>query len=322
MTGADLGDPADDPADDEGTTISWAELAVEVGEALATGPHALDAATAVREGRLIVMRACGADSTEWPSLAADWATKRGVAAIDSMANRRVRGEPLQYVLGEWGFRHLEIYLDARVLIPRPETEVVAGLALAEVERLAADATDPVLVADLGTGSGVIGLALVTEHHAVEAWLTDASADALAVARANTAGIGRPGQRVRLAEGSWFEALPDELAGRFGVIVSNPPYVADDEELPPVVADWEPSDALFAGPSGTEDLDRLVDDAPSWLAPEGALVLEMAPHQTAAVAERAERHFVHVAVETDLTGRERAVVARGPRLSGAARPATN
>lgn len=304
--------PDDDALDDEGATVRWEELAVEVGERLAVaGSLRLDRAGAARQALLIVMKACGAEAGDWPSISNELATKRGVAAIDAMTARRVQGEPLQYVLAEWGFRHLDLYLDRRVLIPRPETEVVAGVAIAEAERVG-PGTNAVTVVDLGTGSGAIGLSIASEHLGAEVWLTDTSADALAVARANIAGTGRAGARVRVAEGSWFEALPEELRGQVGVVVANPPYVADGEALPPEVAEWEPGGALFAGPLGTEDLDHLVVGAGPWLVGDGALVLEMSPTQTAGVAERAGQHFAEVVVEVDLTGRERVVVARRPR----------
>src|SRR5688500_3110506 len=124
-----------------------------------------------------------------------------------MAERRLAGEPLQYVLGSWGFRTLDLFVDPRVLIPRPETEAVAGLA---IEALAA-IDRPGLAADLGTGSGAIALAMAAERWPhVQVWATDLSADALAVARANLAALGRRGAVVRLVQGDWFGALPDEL----------------------------------------------------------------------------------------------------------------
>ncbi len=290
---------------DDGT-ISWAELAQEVTDLLSRA----GIEGAERNGRFIVMKACGAEPEDWISMSGELATQRGVAAIESMARRRAAGEPLQYVLAEWSFRYLDLYLDRRVLIPRPETEVVAGAALVEMLRLA-PAGAPITVADLGTGSGAIGLSLASEHWGAQVWLTDASRAALDVARANIAGVGSPGSRIRVAEGSWFDALPTELAGRFGVIVSNPPYVADHESLPEEVAAWEPAFALFAGPDGTEHLIHLVDGANQWLQPEGSLVLEMAPAQVDAVATRAGRSFAQVEVERDLAGRDRVVIARHP-----------
>ncbi len=289
-------------------TISWHEVLVETRDRLAGS--GLDQPTATREARWIVDEASGATSTaDLEALA----TVRGMAHHDAMVERRCAGEPLQYVLGHWPFRGLDLMVDRRVLIPRPETEVVAGLALGEVDRLAAGhdpSVEPVLVADLGTGSGVIGLSVAAERVGTRVWCTDASADALAVARANCVGLGRPAQRVTVVGGSWFDALPDDLRGRFGVIASNPPYVAEDDVLPPEVVDWEPGGALFAAERGMADLRLLVDGAWDWLVPGGALVLEMAPDQTGPMAEAARvAGYVDVSVHRDLADRDRALVAR-------------
>ena len=299
--------------DEAGEGITWAALADETTQRLAASSRPEVADNAPAHGRLIAMRAAGAEPGEWLDRARDLASVRGVAALDKMVARRLEGEPLQYVLGEWGFRRLDLFVDRRVLIPRPETEVVAGLALAELERAVqpGSATAP-LVADLGTGSGAIGLAVASEFDAAEVWLTDVSADALAVARANLAGLGRAGSRVRIAEGSWFEALPSELRGQLTVVVSNPPYVAEHETLPAEVADWEPGGALVSGVTGTEHLELLVTEAPGWLRSDGSLVLEMAPNQTTTIAALAEQHFAVVAIHPDLTGRNRAITARHPR----------
>jgi release factor glutamine methyltransferase len=239
-----------------------------------------------------------------------------------MTSRRARGEPLQYVLGRWQFLGLELLVDARVLVPRPETEVVAQVALEEVERTGArrGRGDPwagtatgYAVADLGTGSGALALALATELPDAEVWATDVSPDALAVARANFAGAGSPAARVRAAEGSWFDALPDELRGRLRLVVSNPPYVAEHEvaELPRDVADWEPRHALVSGPTGMEALEHIVDHARAWLDPDvGVLVTELAPHQAAAMRERAaSAGYSSVGIRQDLAGRDRVLVAR-------------
>jgi release factor glutamine methyltransferase len=162
------------------------------------------------------------------------ATVRMVAHLDSMVTRQRAGEPLQYVLGEWDFRRLTLAIDRRVLIPRPETELVAEAAIEK-----AAAFEPTrVVADLGTGSGAIGLSLARElsPRGTTVWLTDASVDALDVARANLAGIGPAATNVRVAHGSWFDALPDDT--QFDVIVSNPPYVAEGSpDLEPVVGAW-------------------------------------------------------------------------------------
>lgn len=240
-------------------------------------------------------------------LAADEpASQRGVAFLDAMVARRAAGEPLQYVVGRWGFRTLDLLVDRRALIPRPETEVVAGAAIGEARRL----DRPVTVVDLGTGSGAIALSVAAEVVEATVWATDRSPDALAVARANLTGLGRAATRVRLVEGDWFSALPAELRGRADVIVSNPPYVASGDPLPAEVADWEPVEALRAGERGLDDLDRIVDGAPAWLAPDGSLVVELAPSQASVVADRARSAgFADVEVRQDLTGRDRMVVAR-------------
>jgi len=228
-----------------------------------------------------------------------------------MVERRERGEPLQYVLGIWSFRNLELVVDRRVLIPRPETEVVVEVALAELARLAPEQP---LVADLGTGSGAIALAVAMEVPKARVWGTDRSPDALAVARANLAGLGsRVAPRVRLATGDWFAALPTDLRGRVDLVVSNPPYVGAGEDLPADVADWEPAGALVAGPTGLEDVARIVAEAPAWLRRPGALVIEIAPHQAAdAVALSRRAGFDEVEVHPDLVGRLRALVGRAGR----------
>ena len=134
--------------------------------------------------------------------------------------------------------------------------------------------------------------------------------ALAVARANLAGLGRRAASVRLLEGDWFAALPADLRGRVDVVVSNPPYVAADDPLPGEVADWEPPGALVAGPSGLEAVEQIVAEAPAWLAKGGTLVVEVGDTQgTAAAALAAAAGFAEVDVVPDLTGRDRVLVAR-------------
>ncbi len=299
---------------DEGSgpesTVSWRMLRAEAERRLREA--ALDdGSDPVLDARRLVERASG-ESGAALVLALDRpATVREVGFFDGMLERRLTGEPLQYVLGVWSFRSLELFLDPRVLIPRPETEQVVDAALGELDRCRAPSGgEGGLVVDLGTGSGAIGLAVAAERSGVEVWLTDVSAAALDVARANLTGLGRAATRVRVAEGRWFEALPPELAGRFDVVVSNPPYVASDDELPAVVRDWEPASALFGGSDGLDHLRELVAEAPRWLAPGGALVLESAPTQVGPVAAMArDRGFATATVVPDLAGRDRVVVAR-------------
>lgn len=260
-----------------------------------------------QEVRWMIERVTGQTAAEQAASLDEPATEREVRFLDQMVARRVTGEPLQYVLGRWAFRTLDLLVDRRVLIPRPETEVVAGLALDVLHRL----ERPAVAVDLGTGSGAIALSLAVERWPdIEVWATDSSADALAVARANLAGVGRRASVVRLVEGDWFAALPPELRGRVDVIVSNPPYVATTDALPSEVADWEPTTALFAGADGLEDIRRIVAGASDWLAAQGALVVEIGETQGDAVrAIAASAGFAEVTVEADLAGRDRALVAR-------------
>jgi release factor glutamine methyltransferase len=263
----------------------------------------------------------GLDAAEQVAEASAPATVRGANALSELVDRRLLGEPLQYVLGSWSFCGIDLLVDRRVLIPRPETEVVAQIAIAEVARLGqrvgrpdpwAGAITDYAVADLGTGSGALALALAFALPDAEVWATDVDPDALHIARSNIAGSGTPGARVRLAEGAWFDALPEGLRGRLLVVVANPPYLASDElpTLSAEVADWEPVGALVSGPTGLEAFEAIIADAPEWLEPRGTLVLELAPHQAEAVTELARAAgFRSVQVHQDLAGRDRVLVAR-------------
>jgi release factor glutamine methyltransferase len=261
-----------------------------------------------QEARWIAERAGGFEAAELVLSLDEPVTLRSGTHFHLMLDRRVAGEPLQYVLGRWPFRSLELLVDRRVLIPRPETEVLAGHALDECDRLGAK-----VAVDLGTGSGALALTLLAERpRLVEVWATDVSDEALDVARANLAGLGSPATRGRLAAGCWFEALPDRLRGTVDLVVSNPPYVADDEaaDLPADVRDWEPAEALFSGPTGLEDIETILAEAPRWLAAHGSVLLELAPHQAAGAADRARAAgFTGVSVWPDLTGRDRILRAR-------------
>jgi release factor glutamine methyltransferase len=259
-----------------------------------------------REVQWIVERASGLSPAEQAAALDAVADDRHAASFDAMVDRRDAGEPLQYVLGQWGFRTLDLFVDQRVLIPRPETEVVAGFAI--------DAVPPGgRVVDLGTGSGAIALSIAAERWpAVEVWATDASADAVAVARANLAGLGRRASVVTLAVGDWFAALPDELRGTFDVVVANPPYVPDGALVARQVRDWEPALALFGGGDGLDHARRIVAEAQAWLRPGGTLVVEVGDDHGPDIAEAARAAgYVDVEVRQDLTERDRALVARAP-----------
>jgi release factor glutamine methyltransferase len=222
--------------------------------------------------------------------------EREQAELDRLLARRETREPLAYVLGEWGFRRLTLAVDRRVLVPRPETEVVVERALARIAGL-----EQPRVLDVGTGSGAIALAIADEHPGARVTALEASPDALAVARENAA---RMGLDVDVVEGDLFAGLP---AGPWDLVVSNPPYVLPSEidQLEPEVRDWEPRAALVA--EGATD--AIAEHARTALRPGGALVLEVA----AGGAERVAGLFVElgyerVTVSKDLAGRDRVVEA--------------
>ena len=221
------------------------------------------------------------------------------AAFEANVARRVRREPLAYILGEWGFRRLTLKTDRRALIPRPETEVVVERALAHIR----DEPDP-YVLDVGTGTGAIALAIADEHAGARVTAIDASPDALALAGENRRLTGING-RVQLVEHDLTEGLGDS---QFDLVVSNPPYV-EPEELPtlkPEVRDWEPHIALVAN-GATEALARAATEA---LRPGGWLVLETA----AGTGNRIrglldDLGYERVAITPDLAGRDRVVEGR-------------
>jgi release factor glutamine methyltransferase len=276
--------------------VTWRDLYLEALERLSDRQAA----------RWFVEEASGG---VWPAVLDEAVPGRADGAFRKMLARREAGEPVQYVLGHWAFRHLDLMVDRRVLIPRPETEVVVEVALGELARL----SGPPLVADLGTGSGAIALSIATECAGAEVWATDVSEDALAVASANLAGLGTAAAgKARLVQGSWWHALPGALKGMLDLVVTNPPYIADHElrSLPPEVSRWEPLQALVAGPSGLEALRAIAAEAPAWLGARSALVAEIAPHQDRAAVELAySAGFEEAFVKPDLTGRPRVLVAR-------------
>ncbi len=213
-----------------------------------------------------------------------------------LVERRGRREPLAYVLGEWGFRRLVLTTDARALVPRPETEIVVERALALIAGI-----DSPRVVDVGTGSGAIALSIVDEHPGALVTATDISPAALSLARENA---GRLGLEIDLVETDLLAGL----AGRFDLVVSNPPYVTAAElpGLQPEVRDWEPRQALVGG-TETAGLARA---ARGVLRPGGSLVLECHEQQSRSVAELlAGLGYLEATISLDLAGRERVVEAQ-------------
>ncbi len=285
-------------------SVSWEELLLETGQILEGDNAELEAKWMIEEISGITQR------HDYKEQAKPIQLKR----LNRLIERRVAGEPLQYVLGRWQFRELDLFVDDRVLIPRPETEILVGYALEECKSKKSDlnGTRPLNVVDLGCGSGAVGLSIAREVQEVSIWCTDVSEGAIAVTRANLAGLGMAGQKVSISQGFWFEALPEEMLGKFDIVISNPPYISDSEELPLEVSEWEPSSSLRSGPLGTEDLSFLLNNSIEWLSAEGRLILELAPMQADVMVEEAKNlKYREVKLRHDLTGRDRVLMAKKP-----------
>jgi release factor glutamine methyltransferase len=226
-------------------------------------------------------------------------------AFRPLLKRRAAREPLQYILGRQAFRNLDLEVRPGVLIPRPETEQLVEVVLVWARQRGGGLT----ALDIGTGSGAIALALLTEGPFERVVATDASAVALEVAARNRDGHAA-GDRLELRSGSYFD--PVARGERFDVVVCNPPYVAEGSRatLAPEVAEWEPPEALFGGLDGLDALRRIVEGAPSALRPAGLLALEVGDGQadTVAVLVRDCGVYREVEVHRDLAGKERVVTA--------------
>jgi release factor glutamine methyltransferase len=227
-------------------------------------------------------------------------------AFGEMVRRRLRREPVAYILGRKGFRNLELAVDSRVLVPRPETELLVELAL-ELR--------PKRVLDVGTGSGAIALAVADELSDAEVTATDTSPGALEVARANADRLGLA-ERVRFVEGT----LPDEGAG-FDLILANLPYIAERDwrSLQPEVTQYEPREALLAGPDGLDVYRALIPECALLLSRyatqrKGALAVEVGEGQAPAVAELMRGAGLgEVETRRDLAGIERVAIGRSVKV---------
>ena len=222
-----------------------------------------------------------------------------LAASRQLLDRRGGREPLAYVLGEWGFRRLTLRVDRRALVPRPETEIVAGRCLELVQGF--EAPD---VLDIGTGSGAIALAIADEHPGARVTAIDVSEDALELARENAAATG-------LSITFELRDLRDGLDGMYDLVVSNPPYVGVEEieRLEPEVRDWEPRTATV----GEEHTGLIARSARDALRAGGWLVLEVADGHGASVASLLrELGYARVQASPDLAGRDRVVEGQWER----------
>lgn len=220
--------------------------------------------------------------------------------LEELVARREGGEPLQYIEGTAAFGPLELLVDERVLVPRPETEGLFELAARMVR-------NPKVIVDLCTGSGALALALKDRFPAAAVFATDVSEDALAVAKANKE---RTGLDVTLGHGDLFDPLPERLFGEVDLIVSNPPYVAEAHyALLPADVRQEPKEALIAGATGLEVIQRIGASAAKWLRPGGVLVCEIGERQ--GISASSSVRDLSSVIRQDLSGRDRYLVAVKP-----------
>jgi release factor glutamine methyltransferase len=219
-----------------------------------------------------------------------------VARYTASVERRVAHEPLQYIEGTVDFGGVEIVVDQRVLVPRPETEYILTQAIATVDA-------PGIIVDLCTGSGNLALGLAAAFPRASVYGVDLSKDAAAVASLN---VERTGLDVEILVGDLFDPLPQSIKGRVDLLVSNPPYLAQSEvvDLPADVL-AEPLMALVAGERGDEIVERIGRETQEWLAPGGTVVCEISEFES----QRSAAHFAHLdgVVHKDLTGRDRFVI---------------
>jgi len=257
------------------------------------------------DAELLLCEATGADRAYLAANPAAEIPPPAARRFGELVRRRLRREPVAYILGRRGFRHLELSVDPRVLIPRPETELLVELALE---------LGPASVLDLGTGSGAIALAVADELPDCAVTAADTSAAALEVARSNAERLGLA-DRVRFVEGS----LPP--GEDFDLILANLPYVAEADwsSLQPEVTKWEPREALLAGPDGLEAIRTLLTGRVRVLSryprqntnsASGIVALEVGEGQAGAVGEMlGEAGFDSIETRTDLAGIERVVIGR-------------
>lgn len=268
-----------------------------IGDALRAAVDAMKAAgvEAPRlDAELLLAAAIGSDRTYLASSPEAEISPAATRRFAEMVRRRLRREPVAYILGRRGFRHLELAVDPRVLIPRPETESLVELALESA---------PGTVLDVGTGSGAVALAIAAELPAAKVTATDTSPGALAVAADNAQRLGLAA-RVRLCEGT----SPGD-GEEFDLVVANLPYVSEGDwgKLQPEVTEWEPREALLAGPDGLDAFRAVV---PLLATSTDALALEIGEGQGVAVAEILRlAGFATVESRPDLAGIERLVVGR-------------
>ena len=224
-------------------------------------------------------------------------TEAQLDALRPLVKRRASREPLQYIFGTVEFCDLELKVDSRALIPRPETEELFELICDKLSE------PPARMLDLGTGTGALALALASKYPEAEVTAVDLSADALSLAKENAAATGSEG-RIRFLEGSWFAPIPE--GERFDLIVSNPPYLTEEEmtTAEPEVVAHEPHSALVSGGDGLDDLRTILAEAAKYLKPGGLLAMETGIAQQEELDALARAAGLTGECVEDLSGRPR------------------
>ncbi len=273
----------------------------EIRQLLADAAGQLPGVEGRHEAELLLLHVLGRERGWLFAHATDAVEPATEAAFAQLLQRRIQGEPVAYLLGRRGFWTLDLAVSPATLIPRPETERLVELAL---ERLPADR--PLQVADLGTGSGAIALALASERPLAQVLATDMSTEALAVAAENAR--RHELVNVRFHQGSWHAALGQE---RFDLIATNPPYIAaDDPHLAQGDLRFEPATALASGADGLDDIRVIVAGAPAHLLAGGWLLIEHGWDQGPAIRALLEQAgFVEVSTAVDLEYRDRVSLGR-------------
>ena len=234
----------------------------------------LEKSEAFNEMKLLMRHFLGVDAAWLISHENDSLEANQLEALEALVQRRLNGEPIAYILGSREFYGLQLKTTPATLIPRPDTETLVEAALAKIPQNAS-----LNILDLGTGTGAVALAIASQRPQTKVTAVDASLEALKVATENAQSLNL--SNVRLIESNWFSALGGE---KFDVIVSNPPYIAkDDEHLKQGDLRFEPLSALASGVDGLDDIRKIIQDAPDYLNPNGWLMLEHGYNQAHAVA---------------------------------------
>jgi release factor glutamine methyltransferase len=259
------------------------------------------------DAEILLTHALGITRSQLHAHPQSWLSSAELAGYCQLIERRTLHEPVAYIVGHKEFYGLDLFVDDRVLIPRPETELLVEKAIEMSKQRPVDIKQ-LLVADIGTGSGAIAVSLAMHLPQAVVYATDASPEALEVAASNCR-RHRVEDRVHPLQGHLLEPLPEPV----DLIAANLPYVSEVElaQLPPEISLYEPREALNGGPDGLDHIRRLLAQARGYLRPQGAILLEIGATQGPAVVALARRHFpaARVVIAKDYAGLDRVVIVR-------------